>query len=150
MIVVRIEMKKRKSQIWSLDSMISIGIFLSAIILFFTLFYRGCSIDYSGQLISEAENLQALLASPPEMGGIGLVDGVFVDDELLLYLHDNTVKPEGIGESFYNSLREKWGIEQDFFVYFENKDGFIVPLGQYESAFFGSPVIEKLIADKED
>jgi hypothetical protein len=110
---------KEKSQIFSLDVMVAVGLFMLAAIMLYYFIGSDKESELNDLVYDEGTQIPELLAAP--------------QNQSLSFVHGGEVDPERL-DTFvrmnYNQTREALGIVSDFCFYFEDEQGHVVNLSQ--------------------
>lgn len=109
----------RKSQVMSLDVMISVGLFLLAAIMLYYFVGMGSDSQINDLVFDEAKRIPDLLSSPRDDSLSFIVGGKIDNDKLKDFI-----------SSDYNNTRQSLGITSDFCLYLEDEEGYIVNLSE--------------------
>ncbi len=107
-------MRRKKGQIWSVDTLIAFIIFLSAVA-FFMIYFSGTQ-DSSVQTKQDAEFIPQVLSA--DAGGIPLIKSNTIDKDTLRTLVTMN----------YTQLKALLGVQSDFCIYFVDKNGNLINL----------------------
>lgn len=110
--------RKRKSQVWSLDSLLATVVFIAAIAAFLIIVSFNSS-KSAEELKAEAENVPRMLLDTSD-SGVYIVEDNEVDVDKLKVLKDYD----------YDALREKLGLTGDFCIFFEDEEGNIIDVSR--------------------
>lgn len=102
-----------KSQSWSIDIALGVVIFIAAFFLFYLLLNADPNVKV-GDLKEEASAVIKEVTA--EGSSIRIIDGKEINESRLGELKNLS----------YNELKRRLGIESDFCLYFEDKNGYIV------------------------
>ena len=121
----KITKKKRddedmKGQMWSVDVIIGIVIFVSIITVFYTTLSGGSS-EVKNALRSNAETVVVKFSQDPNLR--------IIDENNIL----NNDKLANLSAMGYDELKRQLGIEGDFCIYIEDENGRVVPIGSQYS-----------------
>ncbi|MFC1648804.1 hypothetical protein ACFL1B_05080 [Nanoarchaeota archaeon] len=105
-----------RGQMWSVDVIIGIIIFISIIIVFYTTL-SGSGRDVQEQLKNNADTVLSKFTQDPSLK--------VIDDNNVL----NSSKLQVLAAMPYDQLKKQLGIQNDFCIYVEDQDGNIVPIG---------------------
>ena len=124
----------KRGQTWSLDALIGVGLFVIAAILLF--YYLG-NLETGKKPLEvvekDATKLADLLSSSKYNTTIAFLIGTTVDSSKLFNI-------SAFSDVSYDALKNQFGLQSDFCVYFEDKDGNVIPIqGNPPKYGFGSP-----------
>jgi len=113
MLMHKIKCKMKKSQIWSIDIMLAIVVFIGAIFVAYSIL-SGSKGSAAKDLEQDANKVLSSIAS--EDSEVSIVNGVELDETKLQQL---------LGED-YNAIKEKIRAGSDFCIFLEDEEGNIV------------------------
>lgn len=114
----------KASQVWSMDIMIAIVIFIGAIFVFYSILSDKYS-SKTDELQDDASVVLENLAS--EGSDMGVIDGVQI----------NVTRLEELLGKDYSEIKKKARIKNEFCIFFEDEDGNIIYISQ-DQAGIGS------------
>jgi hypothetical protein len=106
----------RKSQMWSLDSMIAMFVFIAAIVAFIVLLSVNIIPDRA-ETLKEESNLIPRLVSNPENVKYAIINDNTVDKEVVKSIQDLYT---------YDEIKDLIGTKSDFCIYFEDDEGYLL------------------------
>jgi hypothetical protein len=113
---------KQKSQAFSMDIMIAIGIFIIGIIVFLVLMSGNSQKDVTNRLTTESEAVpQRLMAQDTS----SMTNATFIVDSKV----DETLLSQTL-EKPYDDLKRQVGVTSDFCIHFEDEEGNIIDLDE--------------------
>jgi len=113
----------KKAQTVSLDAMIATWIFISVIITFFIILNMSSKPNEPEKLKDEGETIAGILISSGTAGNQNIIVEEKVDEGKLKELSNKS----------YESLKKELGIEGEFYIHFEDKDGNIIYINEEEN-----------------
>jgi len=113
----------KKAQTFSLDAMIATWIFISVIITFFIILNMSSKPNEPEKLKDEGETIAGILISSRAAGNQNIIVEEKVDEGKLKELSNKS----------YESLKKELGIEGEFYIHFEDKDGNIIYIDEEEN-----------------
>ena len=113
----------KKAQTVSLDAMIATWIFVIVIITFFCILNMSSKPNEPEKLKDEGETIAGILISSGAAGNQNIIVEEKVDEEKLKELSNKS----------YESLKKELGIEGEFYIHFEDKDGNIIYIDEEEN-----------------
>ena len=108
---------RKKSQIWSMDSVLSVVVFISAVSAFLLLVSSDLGTNDTEQLKSDSKKIPRMLTTSEELS---IVEGNKVDKEKLRHLQNTD----------YSDLKSSMGVNGDFCIFFEDKEGNVINISE--------------------
>lgn len=106
----------KRAQIWSLDLMVAVGIFIVVIITFFYIIDQLSKTNKFLELTTEGEIISdVLISSEPEEDLSTVVENIVKEEKLMELANKN-----------YDDLKRELGIRGDFYIHFEDEEGNII------------------------
>ena len=116
---------KKKSQVWSLDTIIASVIFITTIVIFIAILYRPDPHLTHEELIEESNRLNQVI-SGSEQGRTQTTNLAF-----LIGTNIDIERTINVKERSYNELKNAIGLRADFCIYIEDMEGNIINLSKY-------------------
>lgn len=112
----------KRAQIWSLDLMVAVGIFIVVIITFFYIINQLSKTNKFLELTTEGKIISdVLISSEPEEDLSTVVENIVKEEKLMELANKN-----------YDDLKRELGIKGDFYIHFEDEDGNIIYIDDEE------------------
>ena len=133
---------RSKSQSFSMDIMVALGIFIIGVIVFLYLVIGNSSKDVSDRLATDSENLPQRLIAPDEYTTTNTT-----------FVVENKVDTQRLNKTMtrpYNELKREMDITSDFCIHFEDENGNIVDLDEasnYMVYSMGNPKLNITVTD---
>ena len=119
--------KNKQGQVWSMDMLISVGVFMLSFIIFYLIVLSTSKQGKMGVLIEENEMLVSAIQSSDPTSDISFVVENVIDEEKL----------KTLAAKDYDTIKKELGMVSDFCMYFADQEGKVKDMGGIR--FIGSP-----------
>jgi hypothetical protein len=120
----------RKGQVWSIDILLAVVIFVSVILIFYVTMVPRQKPQMK-DLEAESGALKLELEKNNEFGF--LIDDEVNDAKLQAFIDNATAN--------YSALKKKLGVKGEFCLFYEDSEGNVVPIGSGDLVGVGNPSI---------
>lgn len=116
----------KKSQLLSFDLMIAVVIFLTIFLLFLSFFMNRTTPSEEGKVEQEAKIILDYITSTDQDSPAGT--NILIEQNVDMDALTELAKKIDETPDYYDYLKQQWGVESDFCIYFEGSNGEILPI----------------------